>query len=97
MLLLAVSLILALAGCTSLWLISHHRARAGWYANIGVQVLWLPYDVATHQYPLIVVSVATLVIARSSLRKVRNAKLAAIRNAEEMLRRAPVNRELEPA
>lgn len=90
--LLAISFILAISGCISLWLISHHKARIGWWVNLAIQALWIPYDIRVHAFGLITTSVVTVFVARSSLRKVkaaaikaRAAKQAAIHDAESLL------------
>lgn len=70
--LLVGSLVLAVLNCFSLWLISHHRAKAGWMLTLALQALWTPYDIITGQYGFLLITALTIGIAIKSWKKVHN-------------------------
>lgn len=61
----------AVLGCGNVaaMLLVARSKRAGWLLGIGLQVIWIPYDVLTRQYGLLLISaVAVPAYARGWLR-----------------------------
>lgn len=46
------SAVLAVANVGVMWAMAH-RWRYAWHCNLGLQLLWLPYDAVTKQYGLL--------------------------------------------
>jgi hypothetical protein len=62
------SVVLALGTLLSMYLLAGNQRRAGWHLVIALQALWVPYDIAIHQYALIALTPATMWIAVKALR-----------------------------
>ena len=58
-LLTAGSLVLALVNLTVMWLLSRKKP-AGWLVAIAVQVLWIPYDLWSHQAGFLLITAACM-------------------------------------
>jgi hypothetical protein len=79
MLLFAGSLIIAVLSVLSLWLIER-GSRTGWLVGLITQIIAIPYDILTHQLPMLgLVSALSWVYARkwALWHKVKVAKVRA--------------------
>lgn len=63
------SVVLALVNVVVMWGMAHRR-RYAWHGNLGLQLLWLPYDYITRQYGLLGLgAVMTVVSIKGCLHK----------------------------
>jgi hypothetical protein len=63
------SVVLALVNIVVMWGMAH-RWRYAWHGNLGLQLLWLPYDFITRQYGLLGLgAVMTVVSIKGCLHK----------------------------
>ena len=63
------SVVLALVNVAVMWGMAH-RWRYAWHGNLGLQLLWLPYDYITRQYGLLGLgAVMTVVSIKGCLHK----------------------------
>jgi len=63
------SVVLALVNIAVMWGMAH-RWRYAWHGNLGLQLLWLPYDFVTRQYGLLGLgAVMTVVSIKGCLHK----------------------------
>lgn len=63
------SVVLALVNIVVMWGMAH-RWRYAWHGNLGLQLLWLPYDFVTRQYGLLGLgAVMTVVSIKGCLHK----------------------------
>jgi hypothetical protein len=63
------SVVLALVNIVVMWGMAH-RWRYAWHGNLGLQLLWLPYDYITRQYGLLGLgAVMTVVSIKGCLHK----------------------------
>ena len=63
------SVVLALVNIGVMWGMAH-RWRYAWHGNLGLQLLWLPYDFVTRQYGLLGLgAVMTIVSIKGCLHK----------------------------
>ena len=61
MLLQAFSLGLSVIGLLPMWLIGH-KARSGWLVGILIQLVWIPYDIATRQYAFVATGCVSIAV-----------------------------------
>jgi hypothetical protein len=56
------SALLAVVNIVVMWGMAHHW-RYAWHGNLGLQLLWLPYDTVTKQYGLLVLGAVMIVVS----------------------------------
>src|ERR1700733_7057383 len=56
------SAVLALVNIAVMWGMAH-RWRYAWHGNLGLQLLWLPYDFVTKQYGLLALGAVMTVVS----------------------------------
>lgn len=56
------SAVLALVNIVVMWGMAH-RWRYAWHGNLGLQLLWLPYDFVTKQYGLLALGAVMTVVS----------------------------------
>jgi hypothetical protein len=56
------SVVLAVVNIGVMWGMAH-RWRYAWHGNLGLQLLWLPYDFVTNQYGLLVLGAVMTVVS----------------------------------
>jgi len=73
------SVVLALVNIVVMWGMAH-RWRYAWHGNLGLQLLWLPYDFVTRQYGLLGLgAVMTVVSIKGCLHKTDPQPATAVR------------------
>lgn len=65
------SLILGVINLAALYLISHHRPKAGWWVYLLVQIPMSLFDIVTHQYGFVLLSLSTIGVSLKSLHIVK--------------------------
>lgn len=74
------SVVLALVNIVVMWGMAH-RWRYAWHGNLGLQLLWLPYDFITNQYGLLGLgAVMTVVSIKGCLHKGEAEPATAVRS-----------------
>jgi hypothetical protein len=74
------SVVLALVNVVVMWGMAH-RWRYAWHGNLGLQLLWLPYDYVTRQYGLLGLgAVMTVVSIKGCLHKNEAQPATAVRS-----------------
>src|SRR5215831_7989958 len=56
------SVVLAVVNIAVMWGMAH-RWRYAWHGNLGLQLLWLPYDFVTRQYGLLALGAVMTVVS----------------------------------
>ena len=69
------SAVLALVNIVVMWGMAH-RWRYAWHGNLGLQLLWLPYDFVTKQYGLLALGAVMTVVSIKGCLNGRSAKPA---------------------
>jgi hypothetical protein len=71
------SAVLAVVNIAVMWGMAH-RWRYAWHGNLGLQLLWLPYDFVTRQYGLLALGAVMTVVSIKGCLQGRKAQPAAV-------------------